>query len=324
MLDYRRIQGLANRTTADAWASYDSHREQTMRRIREAADLERADRMRMTRRETGRSRILVAGAGNANDLDLPELVGLASELWLVDIDGDALGRALNTVTRGRNEVHSTPAKIKTWVGDAGGLADGIDLFLTQMETNPGDLARALSELAQVSWPEGLPRGAPGRGVPGSGYPGQDSVDVAVSQCLLSQLVWPVTEKVWQVTGIAWQEGQRRLAAEAKEFPYSLLGQVLRRLALSHLSWLTRTVRPGGIVLVNSDVRWRRVPIYGANPLVLRAEAGSFLRFDRDDVKAWNWSVEESVEALILSVVARKPGASARPKGSTTDLPGGGG
>ncbi|CAA7601081.1 Hypothetical protein DEACI_1734 [Acididesulfobacillus acetoxydans] len=299
MLDYRRIQKLANRTTADVGANYDSHREQTMRRIREAADLEKAERKTMARTGTD-SRILVAGAGNANDLNLPELAGLASELWLVDIDGDAISRALNAAAWGRNEEGSILADTKTWIGDAGGLVDGIDLFLTQTEKDPGDLAWALSELGKVSWLEGLPQGAPG------GVPGQGSVDVAISQCLLSQIVWPVTERIWQVTGISWQEGQRRLAAEAKEFPYPLLGQVLRHLMLSHLSWLAWTVRPGGIVLVNSDVRWRGVPICGANPLVLRPEAGFFPRFEWGGVKTWKWSVEESVEALILSVMARKP------------------
>lgn len=314
MLDYRRIQRVANRTTTEAWNTYEHHRKKTMQRIREGCG------MGMVGNSCGR--MLIVGVGNANDLDLAELTGLVSELWLVDIDETALRKARARAARetGRRSgigsgaglgsgVERAPDKVKIWSGDAGGRVALIDAFLARVEHSPQALAPALLELAAAL------SGAGALSFPGQENmdPGQENMDVVVSQCILSQILWPVAEKVWENTGIPWSEGQGRLAAGAEDFPYSVLGQVLRQLALSHLTWLEQLLRPGGVVLINSDILWQGVPIYGANPLALLHEAGYFperlWKLEGADVQEWDWSVEESVQALVQSVIARKPRGS---------------
>jgi hypothetical protein len=71
-----------NRNSADLWEAFAGHREQVT-----ALAL-----AQVTAGAPG-GRLAVLGAGNANDLDLPRLVAAFSEVHLVDIDSEALGRA---------------------------------------------------------------------------------------------------------------------------------------------------------------------------------------------------------------------------------------
>lgn len=245
-------------------------------------------------------RLLIAGAGNANDLDLAELADLATELWLVDIDEAALSTALSTASQGKDyQTGVASEKVKVWIGDAGGQVALIDAFLAQVARSPQALLSALSELA-------LALSAGGPNLP---LPGRECMDVVVSQCILSQILWPVAEKVWEITGIPWSEGQGRLFAQAGDFPYPVLGRVLRQLAFSHLAWLERLVRPGGAMLINSDIFWRGTLLYGANPLDLLPQAehspGRSLNLKWDSVQEWDWFVEESAQAVVQSVLIRR-------------------
>src|SRR5436190_10645706 len=74
-------QAKYNRSTADSWQTYASHRAEI------TSLLEPLDSSR-------RGRVCVLGAGNCNDLHLPTLLEQCDELHLVDIDAAALQTAV--------------------------------------------------------------------------------------------------------------------------------------------------------------------------------------------------------------------------------------
>ncbi len=65
-----------NRATAGLWRDFEGHRARVM-------DL-------LCREATPGGALCVLGAGNCNDLDLPQLTALFSDIHLVDLDGDAM------------------------------------------------------------------------------------------------------------------------------------------------------------------------------------------------------------------------------------------
>src|SRR3712207_5062684 len=75
-------QAKYNRSTADSWQTYASHRAEI------AALLEPLDAA------ASGGRLCVLGAGNCNDLHLPTLLERFDELHLVDIDAAAIANAV--------------------------------------------------------------------------------------------------------------------------------------------------------------------------------------------------------------------------------------
>jgi hypothetical protein len=141
-----------NETTRDRWETMAAHRARVMRLLAEA------------RGKTGRS-LCVLGAGNGNDIDLAQLVREFERVALVDLDEQALGRAVERLTedeRRRVELHapldlaSLLPILETWRG--GHLPDEAALKSTI------DAARAA--------------------VP----PEIGTFDVVASTCVLSQLI----------------------------------------------------------------------------------------------------------------------------------------
>ncbi|MHB1651158.1 MAG: hypothetical protein ACYCVD_01610 [Desulfitobacteriaceae bacterium] len=283
MLNYSRIQGLANKLTLEAKDTYRGHREQTMQRIRESLRLlgKRADR------------ILIAGVGNANDLDLEELIGLAEEVWLVDIDEATIQRIAARFT--------LTGKVRIWCGDAGGMSSWIDTFREKVYAAPEHLSSALCELSAL-------QALPG---PVSQFPFPGTFDLAVSQCVLSQILWPVTQTIWDIAGISWFDGQRKLKEAVRVYPYVELARVLRQLAFSHLAWLLEVVHPGGVAILNSDVVWQGTPIYGTDIMSLmetipRTDLPQWIReIILDEAMYWDWKIDESTEARVQSVIFQR-------------------
>jgi hypothetical protein len=132
-------------------------------------DLYAGHRSRLTRLVAGEApagRVLVLGAGNANDLDLAVVARGSDEVHLADIDGAALRRAV------RRQDEPTRARLVVHPGrDLSGLLDRLPSWRTQppdvetlAQTAPFAGARVAAEL-------------------------DGPFDVVVSDCLLSQVAW---------------------------------------------------------------------------------------------------------------------------------------
>jgi len=76
------VNAALNARTADLAEAYRPHRDQVMRLLRETAET------------AGREHLVILGAGNCNDVDLSELLGVYEAVTLVDIDAAAMARAV--------------------------------------------------------------------------------------------------------------------------------------------------------------------------------------------------------------------------------------
>jgi hypothetical protein len=115
-----------NRNSADLWDAFAGHREQVTALVLAQAGA-----------RGGSGRLAVLGAGNANDLDLPRLVAAFSEVHLVDIDSEALGRA-----RARQPAEVAAAlRLHVPVDVTGALSQAASL-------RPSDPPAAVERLAQ--------------------------------------------------------------------------------------------------------------------------------------------------------------------------------
>ncbi len=312
MLQYIDIQNLANRATWDEGRYYQKHRQESMSSLRQAVHL------------VGRpEQFLVVGVGNANDLDLPELVGMAPKVWLADIDRASVERALARQGLRKRSQEGAPEavrqdfqeRLRVWIGDAGGSAQEIDDFLRavsplssrqRMERRPV-LAEALQRLAQRVGdyqPGADEASVPEPGLPGTGF------DFVVSQCVLSQILWPVAQAVWETAGIPWQEGQAKLAGGSQDPLYPELAWALRSLTLGHLAWVERRLRPGGILVLNTDVSWQGVPLYGTDVAAALtnmppSQGRKWAALQPNGQKEWEWQLDEATRALVRSYRLKK-------------------
>jgi hypothetical protein len=131
---------------------------------------ERVDRLlRAAQRGDG---LCVLGAGNGDDLDLPGLVREFGEVHLVDLDGEALGRAVELLPRPARD------KVVLHAGlDLSGVVDRIDAWgdrfpdAAQLAALGDELSRRIARTI-------------GR-----------SFDVVLSACLLSQLPLPLRDRL---------------------------------------------------------------------------------------------------------------------------------
>jgi hypothetical protein len=151
--DLRAIHRANNRLTAGDWDRYGPHRARLGALIDEAAP-------------SPGGRLCVLGAGNANDLDLGALAGRFAEIHLVDLDADALARAV------ARQAHATRRRL--WAHtpvDVSGLLAELPRW-RRAGIAPPALARAAHEAAAAAM----------HALPGP-------FDLVVSDCLLSQLYW---------------------------------------------------------------------------------------------------------------------------------------
>ena len=192
--------------------------------------------------------LCVLGAGNGNDLDLPRLLRLFGEVHLVDLDGEALDRAVAALPddlRARVILHAGV--------DLSGALDRIDVWGDGLPGDEAlaafaaDRARALAALL-------------GR-----------TFDVVLSACLLSQLCHPF-QNTLALSGSDW----RRLFA------------AVSRLHLGTLALLTRPAGTGVIacdVLCHAGAAiaelGRRVPRQRLGEALVRAVQAGVIAPDPD-------------------------------------------
>jgi hypothetical protein len=144
-------QAKFNRSTADSWESFASHRAEV------AALLQPLDGARG-------GRLCVLGAGNCNDLHLPSLIQTYDEVHLVDIDAAALDGAVKRQgVADSNRVHRHGGV------DLTGIAETLSAWKQQRPT--GEQIRAALRAAAAAPP------------PAAGGP----FDVVLSPCVLSQI-----------------------------------------------------------------------------------------------------------------------------------------
>lgn len=145
-------QAKYNRSTADSWQSFASHRAEI------ASLLEPLDGA------TSGGRLCVLGAGNCNDLHLPSLLERYDELHLVDIDASSIAGAVK-----RQGVADSPRVILHGAVDLTGIADTLSTWKTRKHSP--DEARDAVRSAATAPPPLL--GGP--------------FDVVLSPCILSQI-----------------------------------------------------------------------------------------------------------------------------------------
>ena len=187
-----------NRATRVCWDHFAPHR----RRVTELLLDQPADQ---------RCGLSVLGAGNCNDLDLPALCATFSAVHLIDLDAQAL--AAGVVAQGMNTGQG-PLHLHGGV-DVTGIAERLDGWTPTQPPDDTQLRDCL--LAAGKSHVELPR----------------PVDVAVSVCLLSQLM-----EILNVT-LGGQHPQfTRLAALVRS---------------RHVELLVDSVRPGGRAVIVTDI-----------------------------------------------------------------------
>jgi hypothetical protein len=156
ILDYVRR---SNRATAANWDLFASHRARLTSLIGVLCG-------------RGIRRLAVVGAGNCNDLDLDQLLSKATEIQLLDIDGEAIEQGL------ARQALADSRRIEVLAGiDITGAA------ATLSKWTPGTISDAGLQRYQRRL---------------AGKPKQTKLagcDVIVSACLLSQLILPLVERL---------------------------------------------------------------------------------------------------------------------------------
>lgn len=187
-----------NRATQHCWDLFAAHR----RRVTE---------LLLDQPEHQRSGLSVLGAGNCNDLDLRALCAAYSAVHLIDLDAQALadGVVAQGLEAGRGPLHLHGGV------DVTGIAGRLDGWSPANPPDDGQLRDCL--LAAGESHVELPR----------------PVDVAVSVCLLSQLM-----EILNATLGSGHPQFTRLAA---------------RVRARHVELLVDSVRPGGRAVIVTDV-----------------------------------------------------------------------
>jgi hypothetical protein len=216
-----QLQQDRNRETQDAWESFRSHREEVMQLLCEGYPSPGATVSSETPEKA--ERICLLGAGNCNDLELPQLLDTFSEVHLVDLDGEALRAGV------KRQFDSTPAaKNSTRLilhpeFDVTGIAEALSHWRDESPTaisrpsTSDDVEPLFQAIRSTRWPAEW----------------QATFSRAASLCLLSQLFEPFT--------LALGENHPRWL--------DLITEVRRQ----HLRMLIELVRPGGMAVLISDI-----------------------------------------------------------------------
>ncbi len=151
-----------NQLTRDCWELYGSHR----KRVTELIFAARPPETLPGQTESTGLRLCVLGAGNCNDLDLPQLLTEFREIHLVDLDSGALAAGVAA-----QQLTSEPR-----IGLHGGidLTGLLDRLASWSPEAPPDAAEVDAALQISGNRHDLPLGGP--------------FDVVASVCLLSQLL----------------------------------------------------------------------------------------------------------------------------------------
>jgi hypothetical protein len=205
-----------NQRSRDDWDLYRTHRE------RLTALLEK-----LATRTGSAGTLVLLGAGNCNDVDLPALARRFAEIHLVDIDAAAIERARQrqpAEVRGRMVTHGNV--------DLTGLLPRLDRW----RKTPPDQS-ALDQAVTEGTAEILRRLPVGR------------ADLAVSCCLMSQLGWSLETAL--TPEAAATEDTRGHAEVVPSEPASV---ELRLATIAvHLRTLAGLCRSGGAALLASDI-----------------------------------------------------------------------
>jgi hypothetical protein len=151
LVDVHRRQ---NRRMAASWTASADHRARVTHLVRGAAP------------EDGSGRLCVLGAGNCNDLDVEGLADAFASVHLVDIDAEAVRRAVDrqsAAVRRRVVVHA-PLDVTGAMGAIEGWAHATPSPAAVADLSDAGVGKILAAL-------------PGR------------FDVVVSTCLLSRMMW---------------------------------------------------------------------------------------------------------------------------------------
>lgn len=175
----RQYLGRVNRQLADSRQRYREHRERVMA-LALATDAAPAAGVASVGAAASAGDIAIFGAGNGTDLDLPRLASTFREVHLVDLDGEALGRArqdLPEALRARVIPHAPV--------DLSGFMNHLDDW---GQSFPDD-----ATLGQAAF-------ATARAI--TAGMGRD-FDVVLSTGALSQLIVPF-HRAWLASGANWQ------------------------------------------------------------------------------------------------------------------------
>lgn len=190
-----------NRQTADNWDRARPHREICTDLLVRLAGEAAAEPRRLT----------LLGAGTCNDIDLTRLPPLYSEITLADFDAESLTSGL------ARQGQSANRSIRSVIVDVTGCSSELD------QLSPAAADVAIAEMAALL----------DRRVQSVAAQIGAGCDVAVSMCLLSQLIQQVVERL------------------GEQHPGFLpLVQAVRQ---SHLRLLLNLVRPGGKAVLITDV-----------------------------------------------------------------------
>lgn len=157
----------ANRKHARNWDLYQGHRARLSSLARAA------------QRTEG---LCVLGAGNCDDLELPELVDAFGRVHVVDIDGEALDRGVARLPEGRRRDRI----VRRGGVDLAGFVGGAEAW-----------EKAVPPLADL-----LPLAGPASDAMVSAI-GAGGFDVVLSSCLLTQL-WVPLKRTLVLTGGEWK------------------------------------------------------------------------------------------------------------------------
>lgn len=199
-----------NGSTRGQWQMYGSHRQAIERLIVSALPL-------------NRGRICVLGAGNCNDLDLPWLTSVFSEVHLADIDGTALAAGIK-----RQRISDSPSIHVHAPFDLTGIAARVDAWGGRAPDD-AEIDAAIEQIVNLS-PDMESASTPGTSQ-ASRLPG--GFDVVLSPCVLSQLFNP--------------------ARDAMGAAHPRFGQVLAAIRSRHLRMLIDMTTPGGCAILANDI-----------------------------------------------------------------------
>ncbi|QEC50331.1 hypothetical protein FSW04_23935 [Baekduia soli] len=229
------------------------------------------------------SRVLVAGAGNGDDLPLGRLARRASRVDLLDLDAAALTRARRGVRRGRRRVHAL-------VED---LTDG----------------RADALVAAAPGPP-----APGAAQVPAGPLGAAPYDVVIADLVLTQLLYPALRRRGlgggEIDGVLLRDGQALTDAVVARLHASAPGGVV---VVLHdlLGWWDGHPQPFALQDVLALARHdpgaalRRArggsPPYGCDPWLATRRAGAHVQA----MRLWRWPFAPGADYLVCGLVTRR-------------------
>ncbi len=154
-MNYLTTQLKANKETRNNFKNYTSHRNRSTDLI-------------LSQEKSGN--ILIIGAGNCNDIDLKTLSSIFEEVHLLDIDQQALEYGVN------NQIGFTE-KIHFHIADISQVSNSIDKLIA--EPFGSRAKRIIKSLQSLPFNSTL----------------SNSFEMVVSQCLVSQLVYPVYKTI---------------------------------------------------------------------------------------------------------------------------------